>query len=129
VGLFGEPVFRYGVEQAIREGFLVDYEAVGIKSGVQMNGLFLQEGEKVSKIDTETGEETFDQVEDERAFRAEEIEEPTSRYSTVLTAPSSAISRTSRISKSTPCSRRPSPSQRSSTTSGKTSTASTTSTS
>ena len=82
VGLFGEPVFRYGVEQAIREGFLVDYEAVSIKSGVRMNGLFLQEGEKVSKIDTETGEETFDQVEDERAFRAEEIER-------LITAPDS----------------------------------------
>ena len=28
VGLFGAPVFRYGVEQAIRDGYLVDYEAV-----------------------------------------------------------------------------------------------------
>ena len=26
VALFGEPVFRYGVEQAIRDGWLVDYE-------------------------------------------------------------------------------------------------------
>jgi type I restriction enzyme, R subunit len=30
--LFGPPVFRYDVEQAILDGFLVDYEAVAIKS-------------------------------------------------------------------------------------------------
>ena len=35
VALFGEPVFRYGVEQAIRDGYLVDYEAVLIKSKVR----------------------------------------------------------------------------------------------
>jgi type I restriction enzyme, R subunit len=28
VAVFGEPVFRYGVEQAIRDGYLVDYETV-----------------------------------------------------------------------------------------------------
>ena len=38
VAVFGEPVFRYGVEQAIREGHLVDYEAVAIKSGVRIVG-------------------------------------------------------------------------------------------
>jgi type I restriction enzyme, R subunit len=74
VALFGEPVFRYGVEQAIRDGYLVDYEAVLIKSKVRINGLFLKEGERVGKIDTETGEELFDDVEDERTFSAEEVE-------------------------------------------------------
>ncbi|MGA8659633.1 MAG: type I restriction-modification enzyme R subunit C-terminal domain-containing protein [Chthoniobacterales bacterium] len=75
VALFGEPVFRYGVEQAIRDGYLVDYEAVAIKSKVRINGLFLKEGEQVGKIDTQTGEETFDNVEDERTFSAEDIEQ------------------------------------------------------
>ena len=74
VSVFGEPVFRYGVEQAIREGYLVDYEAVLIKSKVRINGVFLKEGERVGKIDTETGEELFDDVEDERTFSAEDIE-------------------------------------------------------
>jgi type I restriction enzyme, R subunit len=74
VALFGEPVFRYGVEQAIRDGYLVDYEAVAIKSRVRINGVFLKEGERVGKIDTETGEELFDDVEDERTFSAEEVE-------------------------------------------------------
>jgi type I restriction enzyme R subunit len=74
VALFGEPVFRYGVEQAIRDGYLVDYEAVLIKSKVRINGVFLKEGERIGKIDTHTGEELFDDVEDERTFSAEEVE-------------------------------------------------------
>lgn len=74
VGLFGEPVFRYGVEQAIRDGYLVDYEPVAIRSNVRMNGVFLKDGEHVSKVDTDTGEQLFDQVEDEREFAAQDIE-------------------------------------------------------
>ncbi|MEK7288331.1 MAG: DEAD/DEAH box helicase family protein [Elusimicrobiota bacterium] len=74
VSIFGEPVFRYTVEQAVKDGYLVDYEAVAIKSGVRMNGVFLKEGEEVGKIDTETGEEVYDLVEDERAFPAEDVE-------------------------------------------------------
>ena len=74
VAIFGEPVFRYGVEQAIREGHLVDYEAVAINSNVRMNGVFLKDGDPIGKIDTKTGEEIFDTVEDEREFPAEAIE-------------------------------------------------------
>lgn len=74
VALFGEPVFRYGVEQAIRDGYLVDYEPVTVRSNVKMNGVFVRTGEQVGKIDTETGEEVFDAVEDERDFAAGDIE-------------------------------------------------------
>lgn len=74
VSLFGEPVFRYGVEQAIREGYLADYETVAINSKVRIGGVFLREGEQVGKVDTETGEEVFDEVEDEREFAAQEVE-------------------------------------------------------
>ncbi len=70
VALFGEPVFRYGVEQAIRDGFLVDYDQVVIHSNVRLNGVFLKEGEQVGKVDPETGGEALDNVEDERAFDA-----------------------------------------------------------
>ena len=52
--VFGPPVFRYTVEQAILDGFLVDYEAVGIKSQVRMNGVFLKEGETVERVDTDS---------------------------------------------------------------------------
>ena len=67
-------MFRYGVEQAIRDGFLVDYEPVTIQSQVRINGVFLKEGEQVGKIDTVTGDETLDEVEDERAFDATAVE-------------------------------------------------------
>jgi type I restriction enzyme R subunit len=72
--LFGPPVFRYDVEQAILDGFLVDYEAVAIKSDVRMNGAFLKEGEEVGYIDTTTGKEQRDELEDERQFPSEDIE-------------------------------------------------------
>jgi type I restriction enzyme R subunit len=72
--LFGPPVFRYTVEQAILDGYLVDYEPVAIKSEVRMNGVFLKEGETVERVDTDTGQKALDQLEDERAFEAAEVE-------------------------------------------------------
>lgn len=72
--LFGSPVFRYDVEQAILDGYLVDYEAVSIKSEVRMNGAFLKEGEEVGLIDPTTGKERRDELEDERQFASEDIE-------------------------------------------------------
>ena len=55
IAMFGEPVFRYGVEQAILDNWLVDYEPMTIHSDVRINGVFLKEGEQVGKIDTQTG--------------------------------------------------------------------------
>lgn len=74
VAVFGEPVFRYGVQEAIREGYLVDYEAISIRSEVRINGAFLQEGERVIYIDTATGEQQRDHLADERQFSSVEIE-------------------------------------------------------
>lgn len=74
VAIFGEPVFRYGVQEAIRDGWLVDYAAVSVKSGVRLKGAFLKEGERVLYVDTETGQERLDHLEDERAFSTEDIE-------------------------------------------------------
>ena len=72
--LFGPPVFRYTVEQAILDNYLVDYEPVAIKSEVRMNGVFLKEGETVERVDTDTGQKALDQLEDERAFEAADVE-------------------------------------------------------
>jgi len=72
---FRDVVFRYEYERAVREGFLVDYDAVRIKSNVRMNGVFLQEGEQVGVIDTRTGLEKMDELEDEREFSSAEIEQ------------------------------------------------------
>jgi type I restriction enzyme, R subunit len=74
LSLFKEVVFRYTTEEAIRDGWLVDYDAIKIKSNVRMKGAFLKEGEQVGLIDTDTGVETYDQLEDEREFSTEEIE-------------------------------------------------------
>lgn len=75
VSLFGNPVFRYGVEKAIEEGFLVDYEPVKIKSNVKIDGVFLREGENIEKIDTQTGEKIFDELEDERKYESAQVEQ------------------------------------------------------
>lgn len=75
VAVFGEPVFRYSVQDAIRDGWLVDYEAISIKSEVRIKGAFLQEGERVIHVDTETGQQRLDHLEDERQFSSAEIED------------------------------------------------------
>lgn len=72
--IFKEVVYRYTTEQAIADGFLVDYEPIYIYSDIRMNGAFLQEGEQVGVIDTETGQEIYDELEDEREFSTTEIE-------------------------------------------------------
>jgi type I restriction enzyme R subunit len=74
VAYFGHPVFRYDYVEAVLDGWLVDYEAVRIHSDVRMKGLFLTEGEQLLLVDTQTGREKLDQVEDERQFDASEIE-------------------------------------------------------
>ena len=74
LSLFKEVIYRYTTDQAIQDGYLVDYGAVKIKSDVRMNGVFLNQGEQVGIIDTETGKETYDELEDEREFPTEEIE-------------------------------------------------------
>ena len=72
---FKEIVFRYEYERAVREGYLVDWDAVRIKSDVRINGVFLREGETVGLIDTRTGLESLDMLEDEREFDSSEIEQ------------------------------------------------------
>ncbi|WP_017292396.1 type I restriction-modification enzyme R subunit C-terminal domain-containing protein [Geminocystis herdmanii] len=74
LNLFREVVFRYSTEQAIADGYLVDYEQVNINSDVTINGTFLRQGEVVIKVDRETGEKFYDQLEDEREFNATAIE-------------------------------------------------------
>jgi type I restriction enzyme R subunit len=72
---FNEIVFRYEYERAVREGYLVDYDVVTIKSDVRLNGVFLREGEQVELVDPVTGAEQLDLLEDERQFDTTEIEQ------------------------------------------------------
>lgn len=71
---FTQKVFEYPYEQAVKEGHLVDYDVVRVRSDVRMNGLFLREGENVEVIDTKSGLSKMDQLEDEREFATTELE-------------------------------------------------------
>jgi len=72
---FNNLVFRYTYEQAVKDGYLVDYDVVTIDSDVRMHGIFLHEGEHVGTVNPETGSEQLDFLEDERQFSSAEIEE------------------------------------------------------
>ncbi|UCB56861.1 MAG: DEAD/DEAH box helicase family protein [Candidatus Omnitrophota bacterium] len=63
---FKEVVYRYDYERAVKEGFLVDYDAVAINSDITINGVFLKQGEEIGLKDTSTGQLVFDILEDER---------------------------------------------------------------
>jgi type I restriction enzyme, R subunit len=71
---FTHKVFTYSYEQAVREGHLVDYDVVTVKSDVRMNGVFLRQGENVEVVDPQTGLSQMDKLEDERQFDTTDIE-------------------------------------------------------
>jgi type I restriction enzyme R subunit len=71
---FKEVVFRYEYDRAVREGHLVDYDVVKLRSNVRMEGMFLKEGEQVDLIDPDSGSDRRDFLEDERAYETTEIE-------------------------------------------------------
>jgi len=72
---FRDIIYRYEYERAVREGYLVDYDAVAVQSDITMRGLFLKEGEEVGLIDTETGRQAFDVLEDERIYDTGDLEQ------------------------------------------------------
>ena len=74
IAYFGEPVFTYRMDEAIEQGFLVDWDAVAVKSNVLIEGAFLKEGEKVGIVDVDSGAEVIDQLDDERDFDSASIE-------------------------------------------------------
>lgn len=74
VAYFEHLVYRYEYERAVREGYLVDYDVVRLKSNVRLNGVFLKEGEQVDEIDPDTGIKQLDLLEDERSFEPGKVE-------------------------------------------------------
>ncbi len=72
---FNDVVYRYEYERAVREGYLVDYDAVTIRSDVRINGIFLSEGAQVRLVDTTSGAVQLDLLEDERQYDSGDIEE------------------------------------------------------
>lgn len=63
---FKEIIYRYEYERAVKDRFLVDYDAISVKSDITINGVFLKEGEEVGLQNTETGQLVFDILEDKR---------------------------------------------------------------
>ena len=72
---FRDIVYHYGYEQAVREGYLVDYDPVVIRSQVTMEGAFLKPGEQVALRDRQTGQLRFEQLEDVRELPPSELDE------------------------------------------------------
>jgi len=75
MAMFTHKVYSYSTDQAVEDGFLVDYDAIKINSKVKIEGAFLKEGELVGEIDTNTGAEKLDELEDEREYSSGEIEQ------------------------------------------------------
>jgi type I restriction enzyme R subunit len=75
VAYFKDVVYRYSLDRAVQEGYLVDYEAIKVQSAFRQQGIFLQEGEEVTLIDSTTGEHVFDTLEDERQLAPEAVEQ------------------------------------------------------
>jgi type I restriction enzyme R subunit len=71
---FSDVVFRYTTDQAVREGHLLDFDLVKVRSDVRINGMFLETGDIVQHIDTVTGAKQLDALEDEREFVSTEVE-------------------------------------------------------
>jgi type I restriction enzyme R subunit len=71
---FHDIVYRYEYSRAVREGYLVDYDVVSVKSDVRMNGVFLKQADQVELVDPETGTEKLDVLEDDRPFESDEVE-------------------------------------------------------
>ncbi|MGA2318626.1 MAG: type I restriction-modification enzyme R subunit C-terminal domain-containing protein, partial [Thermodesulfobacteriota bacterium] len=67
---FKEIVYSYDYERAVREGYLVDYDAIAIQSDITLRGVFLKEGEEVGLVNTHTGQLKFETLEDERELPA-----------------------------------------------------------
>ncbi|MCL4339161.1 DEAD/DEAH box helicase family protein [Patescibacteria group bacterium] len=71
---FKEIAYRYTYEKAVQDGFLVDYDAVKVSSGVRIKGITLKEGEEIEQVDTQTGAQQLDLLEDERHFEVADVE-------------------------------------------------------
>jgi len=71
---FDDIVYQYDYQQAVRDGWLVDYDPVLIKSDIRMNGLFLRPGEEIESVDTDTGRKRLEVLEDEREFNTTDLE-------------------------------------------------------
>ena len=72
--IFGSPVFTYGMQEAIDDGYLVDFDQVNIDSQVRLLGVPVKEADKIVYVDRETGEQVVDEAAAARQFAAVDTE-------------------------------------------------------
>lgn len=72
--IFGIPVFTYGMQQAIDDGWLVDFDQVNIDSQVRLVGVPVKESDPIVYVDRETGEQLVDEAAATRQFAAADTE-------------------------------------------------------
>ena len=71
---FEELAYTYSYQQAVSEGYLVDYDPIAIESQVTIEGTFLRPGEAVALQDRETGAIRYEELEDQRELPPSEID-------------------------------------------------------
>ncbi len=70
--IFGKPVFTYSYREAVADDWLIDHEPpIRYETQLSKNGIRFEKGEKVSIIDTQTGEIDVAELEDELNFNIE----------------------------------------------------------
>lgn len=74
MGYFENLAFQYSYDEAVRDGYLVDFDLVRLRSDVRIRGIFLGAGEQVDQVDPETGVKQLDLIEDERVFDSSAVE-------------------------------------------------------
>ncbi|MDC0680281.1 DEAD/DEAH box helicase family protein [Sorangium atrum] len=71
---FGEIVFSYTRQEAVRDGFLVDCNLVVIRSGVKLDSALLEEGEDVELTEAEREQRRREPLENGRPYESAEFE-------------------------------------------------------
>lgn len=70
--IFGKPVYIYSYREAVADDWLIDHEPpIRYETLLTQNGITFEKGEKISAINTQTGEVQVAELEDELSFEVE----------------------------------------------------------
>jgi type I restriction enzyme, R subunit len=70
--IFGKPVYTYSYREAVADDWLIDHEPpIRYETLLSKNGIRFEKGEKVSAINTATGEVELSEWDDELNFGIE----------------------------------------------------------
>ena len=64
----------YGYEQAVADGYLADYDAVRVRSEARIDGVYVEQGQHVTRVDPDDGTAERDRQEESQTFEPEQIE-------------------------------------------------------